>query len=98
MERIVRFSWDEDKNTINKGKHGVSFEAAQYVFDDPFFVAVQDRFVEGEERWQTTGMVAGVTLLLVAHTWIDDGQEERIRIISARLANRKERQNYERNT
>ncbi len=58
MERAVKFSWDEDKNTINKGKHGVSFEAAQYVFDDPFFIAVQDRFVEAEERWQTTGMVA----------------------------------------
>ena len=98
MERTVKVSWDEDKNTINKGKHGISFEAAQYVFDDPFFIAVQDRFVEGEERWQTIGTVAGVTLLLVAHTWTEDAEEECIRIISARLANRKERQNYERNS
>ncbi len=94
----MKFSWDEEKNTINKEKHGISFEAAQYVFDDPFFIAVQDRFVEGEERWQTIGTVAGVTLLLVAHTWTEDADEEYIRIISARLANRKERQNYERNS
>ncbi len=94
----MKFSWDEDKNTINKGKHGISFEAAQYVFDDPFFIAVQDRFVDGEERWQTIGTVAGVTLLLVAHTWTENADEEYIRIISARLANRRERQNYERNS
>lgn len=98
MECAVKFCWDEEKNTINKGKHGISFEAAQYVFDDPFFIAVQDRFVEGEELWQTIGTAAGVTLLLVAHTWTEDAEEECIRIISARRANREERQKYERNS
>lgn len=63
----VKFSWDEDKNTVNKRKHDISFEAAQYIFDDPFLLAVQDRFVDGEERWQTIGTIAGTTLLLVAH-------------------------------
>ena len=94
----MKFAWDEDKNTINKAKHDISFEAAQYVFDDPFFIAIQDRFVDGEERWQTIGMVAGATLLLVAHTWIEDEGEEHVRIISARLANKTERKKYENNS
>ena len=94
----MKFSWDEDKNTVNKRKHDISFEAAQYIFDDPFLLAVQDRFVDGEERWQTIGTIAGTTLLLVAHAWTDDAEEEHVQIISARLANRKERNKYERNS
>ena len=53
--------------------------------------------MEGEERWQTVGMVAGVLLLLVAHTWNIEGEEE-IRIISARKATAHERNGYEKGT
>jgi uncharacterized DUF497 family protein len=92
------FSWDEAKDESNKNKHKVSFETAQLVFDDPLHFSRQDRFENGEARWQTIGMVGGVVLILVAHTWLDDGDEEHIRIISARRATRIERQEYEKHT
>jgi len=47
----VRFDWDEVKNRSNYRKHGVFFETATLVFDDPDFVMLQDREVDGEERW-----------------------------------------------
>jgi uncharacterized protein len=90
----MRLSWDEEKNKINKAKHGVSFEVAQHVFSDPLHRSLQDRHVGGEERWQTVGKVAGVLLLLVSHTW-DIDEEEEIRIISARKATAHERNSYE---
>jgi len=49
----------------------------------------------GEQRWQTLGMADGVLLLLVAHTVADLDDGEVIRIISARMATRKERHDYE---
>ncbi|MDR1850471.1 MAG: BrnT family toxin [Zoogloeaceae bacterium] len=94
MERY--FEWDDRKAASNYFKHGVRFEEAALVFADPFSVSVQDRIVDGEERWQTIGMVGGSLLLLVAHTvrLADDGIEV-VRIISARRADRKERKGYE---
>lgn len=56
---------------------------------------LQDRWENGEERWQTIGVVGGETLLCVAHTVRLDDQTEVIRIISARCATRKERESYE---
>lgn len=55
----MRFEWDEEKNRRNRAKHKVSFETAKTVFDDPHVLSIQDRVIEGEERWQTVGMVAG---------------------------------------
>ena len=89
------FTWDENKNTENKRKHGISFETAELVFDDPFHVSRQDRIENGEERWQTVGFVADMMLLLVAHTWEDQEGQEHVRIISARMATRIERKSYE---
>jgi uncharacterized protein len=57
-------------------------------------ISCQDRIVEGEERWQTIGMVNGVLLLLVAYTVVDE-KEEVIRIISARKVTRQEQIEYE---
>lgn len=90
----MRFKWDEKKNTRNRTKHGVSFETAVRVFDDPFQLSRQDRRVSGEERWQTMGMVGNV-VLLVAHTYRVEKDEEVIRIISARKATSRERYSYE---
>src|SRR5437588_6622704 len=56
----VEFAWDEGKNRINKRKHGVSFETASLVFDDPHHLTRQDREVDGEPRWQTIGVVNGI--------------------------------------
>ena len=91
----MRFVWDEGKSRNNLAKHQVSFETAKLVFDDPFAISIQDRVVEGEERWQTLGLVGGVVILLVAHTYQDEGGEEVIRILSARKATPREREFYE---
>ena len=88
----MEFAWDARKNRGNKQKHGVSFETAILVFDDPYHVTRQDREVGGEARWQTIGMVSGVHVLLVAHTVDED--EELVRILSARKATRRERSIY----
>ena len=92
----IRFEWDEAKNLLNQRKHGLSFEEAAQVFRDPLQVSLQDRIEDGEERWQTFGMVRGVLLVMVAHTVREKDQAETVvRIISARRADRKERRFYE---
>jgi uncharacterized DUF497 family protein len=91
----LQFSWDETKNRSNYRKHGVYFETATLVFDDPDFVMMRDRTVDGEERWQTIGLVEGVLLLLVAHTIQDVEDQEIVRIISAREVTAHERRLYE---
>jgi len=95
MERI--FEWDSQKGATNLRKHGIQFEEAVLVFDDPFAVSVQDRTEHGEHRWQTIGMAgACVLVILVAHTVrFEDDEIEVIRVISARPADRKERRRYE---
>jgi hypothetical protein len=102
VERI-RFEWDEVKNLSNQRKHGISFEEASQVFLDPLHVAVVDRVVDREQRWQTLGMArrpaGSLLLLLVAHTVREDLARgifiEVVRIISARKATPEERKNYE---
>lgn len=89
------FEWDDEKARINKQKHKVSFETAAYVFDDPFCITVQDRFENGEYRWQTIGKLYNGVVLLVAHTFVYDHETEIIRIISARKATTREKQRYE---
>lgn len=89
----MRFEWNELKNRINITKHGFGFETAKQVFGDPFGFSIQDRTVEGEERWQTMGMIGDV-IVLVAHTWSDNSTEQVIRLISARKATRSERRVY----
>jgi uncharacterized DUF497 family protein len=92
---MIHFEWDVVKAKANKRKHGITFDVAVHVFDDPDAVTNHDRIEGGERRWQTLGMVGGVLLLLVAHTVQLENGDEIIRIISARTADRKERQRYE---
>lgn len=99
----MRFTWDEQKNASNLAKHGVSFQRATLVFDDPRAVSLLDAY-ELEERWLTIGLVNGVVVLVVVHTLQElahkneneDENEEEVRIISARKATRREREIYER--
>jgi uncharacterized protein len=93
----MRFEGDDEKNRSNLAKHKVSFDTAIAVFEDPFALSVQDRIVDGEERWQTSGTIDGVILLIVAHTWRDDEGEEVIRLISGRKATGIERRAYAKN-
>lgn len=90
----MKFIWDESKDRTNRQKHQVGFETARLVFDDPFHVSRQDRVENGEQRWQTIGLVHGVVLLLVAHTYTEADGEEIIRIVSARKADKTERRIY----
>ncbi|RMW99246.1 BrnT family toxin [Allofranklinella schreckenbergeri] len=94
MDRF--FEWDSNKAKANFRKHGIHFEEAARVFDDPLALTVQDRIENAELRWQTIGMVGGCLVLLVAHTVrLDDEGIEIVRIISARRADRAERKRYE---
>lgn len=96
MLTIVKFEWDEIKNQKNLVKHGLSFETACEVFQDPFALSIQDRFEGNEERWQTIGLVRSIVIIIVAHTYCGD-DDEVIRIISARKATKNERKRYEEN-
>jgi uncharacterized DUF497 family protein len=92
----MQFEWDENKNALNKTKHGVSFEDAQSVFNDPLHISKLDyRFSYFEERWITIGTTSNSELLVVANLFFSDDGEEIIRIISARHANPNERSIYE---
>ena len=75
--------------------HGVDFETAQLVFDDPFCVTFIERVTNGEERWHALGAIEGVILLVVVHTCQMEEAGEVIRIISARSATRRERTLYD---
>ena len=92
----MRFEWEANKNRGNLVKHKVSFETAIAVFDDQHAVSIQDRMVDGEERWQTLGMIDEI-VLIVAHTWSDEEGDEVIRLISARKATPSERRVYAEN-
>jgi uncharacterized protein len=91
----MRFEWDEGKSRINQAKHdGLDFETAARVFNDPNVILIEDRIVEGEQRWHAIGGVSGAVLLVV-HVYREDKYgEEIIRIISAREANQRERRIY----
>jgi uncharacterized protein len=91
----MRFGWDARKNKTNREKHGISFELARRVFDDPNHLSIQDRHEGGQERWQTLGLIGSRAILLVAHTYEDEHGKEIIRIISARKATRAERKRYD---
>ncbi|MDO8416651.1 MAG: BrnT family toxin [Agitococcus sp.] len=91
----MRIEWDKRKAAANIKKHGVYFEDAALVFDDPYQYARLDRVEGNEARWQTLGKAGGAVILLVAHTHIDSDGQEIVRIISARRAERKERKTYE---
>jgi uncharacterized DUF497 family protein len=58
----VRFEWAENKNVANQSKHGLAFEVAARVFEDPNILLRIERTVEGEARWHATGYVLGVAV------------------------------------
>ena len=65
----MRFEWDSRKDRTNQTKHnGLDFGTAARVFDDPNVVLMQDRMVDGEQRWHAIWDVAAA-LLVVAHLY-----------------------------
>ena len=91
---MLIFEWDEKKAIQNIKKHGISFEEAATVFGDPFSITIYDPLhSQDEDRFVTLGMSNRNRLLVVVHT----DRYDRIRIISARKATKKEREQYENN-
>lgn len=93
----MEFEWDENKNRANITKHGIDFEQAKAVFDDPDLLTyVDDRFEYGEAREISVGLMPLVTQgqsLVVVVVHID--RDGITRIISARKATKRERRLYE---
>ena len=86
------FEWDERKAQQNFRKHDVTFEEATTIFGDPLSLTIDDPLhSKGEHRFVTIGQSVHLRTLVVAHT--DRGNH--IRVISARVATRKEREQYE---
>jgi len=91
---MLTFEWDPQKAEVNIEKHGVSFEEASTVFRDTLSLTIDDPLHStGEVRMVQIGISHKNRLLVVVHTERGDN----IRIISARKATRKERNNYESN-
>jgi uncharacterized DUF497 family protein len=87
----IRFEWDERKAETNLRRHRVRFEAACEVFFDPFLRVADAGVVEGERREAVIGMTVNWRLLYVVYV----EQHDVIRIVSARPAEKAERQSYE---
>lgn len=103
MERQFehQFEWDPVKALRNAREHGVSFERAATVFLDPRAMSIfDDEHSEEEERWITLGLDRAGVLLVVSHTFRKENDDRReacakIRLISARRADRKEAAQYQ---
>ena len=92
----MKWTWRHEKNRTNKRDHGLSFETARLVFDDPLAFSRADPHPDGD-RWQTVGL-AGHVILFVVHTGPDrdaETGEETGHIIGARRATARERRAYE---
>lgn len=86
------FEWDERKAEQNLDKHGVSFEEASMVFGDTLSVTIDDPLHSTrEQRCVTLGHSTKQRVFVVVHT----SRSGRIRLISARVATRHERNTYE---
>jgi uncharacterized DUF497 family protein len=93
----MKFVWDPVKAKANLAKHGVSFELAQKVWDDPLMIVVLEGVENTEQRWGAIGLVGPVLMVVVIHAYPDLDTDELVRIISARRATRYERRRYEQN-
>ena len=88
----MEFEWDPEKEQSNMQKHGVDFTEAATVFGDPLELTISDPDHSiGEYRFLSMGHSSRNRILVVSYT----ERENRIRIISARVASPKERRQYE---
>ncbi len=88
----MQFEWNPDKANSNLKKHGVSFNEASTVFNDPLSVTFPDPdHSYGEDRYVIIGLSSANRILIVPHT----DRADHVRIISAREATRNEQRFYE---
>lgn len=89
----MKFEWDENKNRINRLKHGISFEEAATVFYDEYAILFDDPdHSQDEDRFLIIGTTKKERICIVSHCY--RGQNNTIRIISARKATKTERKAY----
>lgn len=90
---MINFEWDENKNSINKEKHKISFEEAQTVFYDESALVIDDPdHSEEEDRFIILGFSNKANLLVVCHCY--RASDTIVRIISARKATATESRQY----
>ena len=87
----MEVEWDANKAAINLQKHSVRFSDAEAVLFDPNALSFEDTTAQGEQRFVAIGMDHLWRLLVVVYT----ERGNRVRLISARLATRSEKQKYE---
>jgi uncharacterized protein len=87
----MEFEWNEAKNVENIRKHGIDFADIPDLFEGPMLVEPDDRFDYGEDRWLGIGFLGNGVVVVI---WTER-RNDVIRIISARRANRYERQRLE---
>jgi hypothetical protein len=98
--RQFEFEWDEAKASANVRKHGISFEVAGTVFQDPRLVTVADLdHSDAEERWFSLGYANNGSMIAVVYLWSEvNSSTIRIRLISARRAKPSEIRYYQEST
>ena len=87
----MQFEWDEAKNLVNIRNHRIDFANVSEMFDSPMLIEPDERFDYGEDRWVGIGFLQNGVAVVI---WTER-QNNVIRIISARKANRYERQRLE---
>ena len=86
------YEWDPDKAAANLQKHGIRLSYGVDVLEDLSALTREDTSAQGEQRWVSVGMDGLGRVLTVVYTY----RGERIRLLSARRATRREREHYER--
>ncbi|MBN3905476.1 MAG: BrnT family toxin [Nostoc sp. NMS1] len=87
----MQFEWEETKNLENIRKHQIDFADVPGMFDNSMLIELDERFDYGEDRWIGIGFLGNGVAVVV---WTER-QNNIVRIISARRANRYERQRLE---
>ena len=89
----ITFEWDASKASLNKKKHGISFDEAKTVFFDENAKVIHDpEHSDDEERFIILGLSVNVRMLVIIHCYRKN--DCIIRIISARKATQKESMQY----
>ena len=86
----MRYEWDETKNEINIHRHGIDFEDARLIFDNPILLKPDLRRDYGEDRLVGLGFLVDVIVVIVFTK-----RNDVIRVISIRRANKNERKIYQ---
>lgn len=91
----LHWRWDAAKDKANLQKHGISFETAMLVFEDPLALTLEDPYPD-EERWRTIGKIVNIVMVVHTQPAFDPLTGAEVgRIISARKATSHERRMYE---